>query len=82
MKPLTDHQRVMLRTALASGCMTGGRYGWNTAHVRALAARGLVVLVREATWDSVWKLTDAGRAAAQESLAAYRAAIAAKENNG
>lgn len=39
----------------------GGRGGWNTTVLRKLAARGLLELVKEFTWDSEWRLTELGR---------------------
>lgn len=47
------------------GRVSAGRYGWNTAHVRAMARRGWVRLVSEHTWDSEWALTEEGRRVAE-----------------
>lgn len=63
----TPHQARMLTSALdRGGRLSAGRYGWNTAHVRAMQTRGWVQLVARYTWDSEWRLTDEGRRVALE----------------
>lgn len=75
MRGLTNTQKDMLRLALDTNTMTSGRYGWNTAWVRALEKRGLVKLSRKYTWESTWHLTEAGRAAAEAAMAEWKAGL-------
>lgn len=56
----TETQLSILVGAL-EGSTTGGRNGWNTSWLEALAKRGLLVRTRTWTWESEWRLTDAGR---------------------
>lgn len=58
---LTATQKRILVSAYDRPCIQGGRGGWNTAQLRALARKGLVTLFSQAAWDSEWRLTPAGR---------------------
>ena len=73
MLKLTPTQKDMLRMALDTGTMSSGRYGWNTAWVKALEKKGLVRLVKTATWDATWRLTPEGMSAARVALAEWKA---------
>lgn len=71
-KPLSENQQAILRSAgRSTGRVSAGRYGWKTDQVRALAKRGLVRLVSEHRWDSEWRLTPEGEAAARDAEDAY-----------
>lgn len=72
--PITEAQKRILRSAQL-GYLHGGRGGWNTAQLRALEARGLCTLVAKHTWDSEWRLTDAGRKASAEAKAEWIARL-------
>jgi hypothetical protein len=75
-KPLSKQQKYILRTGLdKDGRVRGGRYGWNANWLRALERRGLLRLEAEHTWDSDWRLTDAGFAAAKEADAEWRGSL-------
>ena len=67
---------MLIMAAERHGHMSAGRGGWNTAHVRALAKRGLVRLVKEYTWDSEWKLTEEGYRIGRELLEQEKARYA------
>lgn len=73
-RPLGKQQQDILRLAVEGHAISGGRYGWNTAVLRGLEQRGLVALVKQHTWDSDWRLTEAGRAEGQKIRDAWRKA--------
>jgi DNA-binding MarR family transcriptional regulator len=77
MRKLTEAQKDMLRLALDRGTMTSGRYGWNTMWVKALEKKGLVRLERKYTREAVWRLTEAGMAAAEAAMAEWKADLKA-----
>lgn len=63
---VTPHQCRMLAGAMSrGGRLSAGRYGWNTSHVRVMARRGWVRLVKEFTWDSTWVVTPEGERVAE-----------------
>jgi len=72
---LTATQKDMLRLALDTGSMTSGRYGWNTAWVKALEKKGLVTLTKKYTWETTWHLTETGMAAAQVAMVEWKAGL-------
>jgi hypothetical protein len=43
--------------------------------VRALEKKGLVRLERKYTWETTWRLTDAGMAAAEAAMAEWKAGL-------